>query len=40
MQELLLEKAGIEERHDKEIDEITETGANEIFELEGKLENM
>lgn len=38
VQELLLEKAELEERHAKEVDEITETGVNEISELESKLE--
>ena len=40
VQELLLEKAEIEEKHSREVDEITEAGVNEINELEGKLENF
>ena len=38
MQELLLEKAELEEQYAREVDEITETGVNEISELEVKLE--
>ena len=38
VQELLLEKAELEEKHAAEVDEITETGVNEISELEVKLE--
>ena len=34
-----MEKAEIEEKHSREVDEITETSVNEINELEGKLEN-
>lgn len=34
----MLEKAELLERHAKEVDEITETGVNEISELESKLE--
>ena len=39
VQELLLEKAEIEEKHSQEVDEIAETGVNEINELENKLED-
>ena len=35
-----MEKAEIEEKHTREVDEITETGVNEINELEEKLENF
>ena len=38
MQELLLEKAEIDERHAKDIDEIAETSVNEINDLEQKLD--
>mmetsp|Transcript_12540 Transcript_12540/g.16950 ORF Transcript_12540/g.16950 Transcript_12540/m.16950 type:complete len:84 (-) Transcript_12540:660-911(-) len=40
VQELLLEKASLEEQHAKEVDEITETGVQEISELETKLEHV
>jgi len=40
VQELLLEKASLEEQHAKEVDEITETGVQEISELETKLEQV
>jgi len=40
VQELLLERAAMEERHTREVDEITETGVNEISELESKIEQL